>query len=374
MDSTGPLSTDGLVSMLTHEGVPVEHETFSRYVQNLDAEELRQMWRAMTVVRAWDLEATSLQRQGELGLWVQSLGQEGAQIGSGRALRDNDFVFPSYREHGVAHLQGVDLVEVLRIFRGLQHGAWTPAEHNFHLYTLVIGAHSLHATGYAMAKAREQKANPEQEPGAVVAYFGDGATSQGDVNESLIFASVYNAPIVFFCQNNQYAISESVTRQTKVPLADRGRGVGMPTIRVDGNDVIACRAVTEWALDHARSGKGPVFIEALTYRMGAHTTSDDPTRYRDKEEEQYWADRDPIARLDTYLSARGELSDEFREDVAQEAKALGERARSTVKSWKRPPLLDMFKDVYALPHAAVDAERVWFERFQESFDTEEAGR
>nr|WP_304524082.1 pyruvate dehydrogenase (acetyl-transferring) E1 component subunit alpha [Demequina globuliformis] len=358
--------------MLDHEGRALTDDVYSPYVANLDADELRAMWRDMTLVRAWDLEATSLQRQGELGLWVQSLGQEAAQIGSGRALRTSDFVFPSYREHGVAHVRGVDLVEILRIFRGLQHGAWTPQDHGFHMYTLVIGAHSLHATGYAMAMKRD--AAQEQEPGAVVAYFGDGATSQGDVNESLVFASVYNAPIVFFCQNNQYAISESVTRQTKVPLADRGKGVGMPTVRVDGNDVIACRAVTEWALEHARSGKGPVFIEALTYRVGAHTTSDDPTRYRAREEEQYWAERDPISRLEAYLESRGELGDEFRAQVAREAAELGERTRTTVKSWTRPELLEMFNDVYALPHAGLDAERAWFDRYQRSFDTQEAAQ
>ncbi|WP_062070418.1 pyruvate dehydrogenase (acetyl-transferring) E1 component subunit alpha [Demequina sediminicola] len=372
MSASGPLSTDGLVQVLTHTGEPVDHPTFSAYAAHLSAQELREMWRDMTIVRAFDLEATSLQRQGELGLWVQSWGQEGAQIGSGRALNGNDYVFPSYREHGVAHTRGVDLVEILRIFRGLQHGAWDPREHNFHLYTLVIGAHALHATGYAMGMSRDGmvgNGDPERD-GATVAYFGDGATSQGDISEALTFASVYNAPVVFFCQNNQYAISESVIRQTRVPIAERGKGAGMPSVRVDGNDVIACYAVTQWALDHARSGKGPVFVEALTYRMGAHTTSDDPSRYRDSAEEAFWAERDPIARLDAYLTARGELSDEYRGEVAAEAEELGKRTRETVKSWTRSDVMDMFNDVYALPHSGVEAERAWFERYQRSFDVE----
>ncbi|MDN4480426.1 thiamine pyrophosphate-dependent dehydrogenase E1 component subunit alpha [Demequina muriae] len=369
MDAVGPLSSEGLVQLLTHTGEPVENETFSPYAAHLSADDLRAFWRDMTVLRAFDLEATSLQRQGELGLWVQSLGQEGAQIGSGHALREPDFVFPSYREHGVALTRDVDLVDVLKIFRGLQHGAWNPKDHGFHLYTLVIGSHALHATGYAMALDRDglvASGDPDRD-GAAVCYFGDGATSQGDVSEALTFASVYNAPVVFFVQNNQFAISEPATRQSKVPLADRGKGFGIPTVRVDGNDVIACHAVTQWAVRHARSGGGPVFIEAFTYRMGAHTTSDDPSRYRSKAQESYWAERDPISRLEAYLTNRGELSAEFRAEVEAEAKALCERARTAVRSWEREPLLTMFDDVYALPHATVEAERAWFERYEASF-------
>ena len=374
MDAVGPLSSDGLVQLLTHTGQAVEDETFSPYAAHLSADDLRAFWRDMTVLREFDKEATSLQRQGELGLWVQSLGQEAAQIGSGHALRDPDFVFPSYREHGVALTRDVDLVDILKIFRGLQHGAWTPADHGFHLYTLVIGSHALHATGYAMAQSLDglvASGDPDAD-GATVCYFGDGATAQGDVSEALVFASVHDAPVVFFVQNNQFAISEPVTRQSRVPLADRGKGFGIPTVRVDGNDVIASHAVTRWALEHARSGRGPVLVEALTYRMGAHTTSDDPTRYRSKAQEAYWAERDPIARLEAHLVQRGELPDDFRAQVMGEARALCERARTAVRSWERAPLTTMFDDVYALPHATVDAERAWFERYEASFADAEA--
>ncbi|WP_084100019.1 pyruvate dehydrogenase (acetyl-transferring) E1 component subunit alpha [Demequina sp. NBRC 110051] len=376
MAAGGPLSTDDLVQLLTPAGERIGHQQFDAYASHLTPEELRAMWRDMTLVRAFDKEATSLQRQGELGLWVQSWGQEAAQIGSGHALNSQDFVFPSYREHGVAHTRGVDLVEVLRIFRGLQHGAWTPADHNFHLYTLVIGSHALHATGYAMGLTKDglvATGDPAKDA-AVVAYFGDGATSQGDVAEALTFASVYDAPVVFFVQNNQYAISESATRQSRVPIADRGKGVGIPSVRVDGNDVIASHAVTRWALEHARSGQGPVLIEAFTYRMGAHTTSDDPTRYRPKAEEQLWAERDPIARLEAHLEAAGELPDEFRAEVEAQAKALGERTRTTVRGWTKPDTLGMFDHVYAEPHASVEAERAWFDRYQRSFADQEATR
>lgn len=374
MEGLGPLSSDGLVQLLDHTGKRVDNAEYGRFAESLTPDDMRAMWRDMTLVRAFDMEATSLQRQGELGLWVESLGQEAAQIGSGRVLRGDDYVFPSYREHGVAFTQGVDLPQILTIFRGLRHGAWTPSEHNFHLYTLVIGAHTLHATGYAMALDRDGltgTGNPDKDS-AVITYFGDGATSQGDVNEALIFAAVNNAPVVFFCQNNQFAISEPTTRQSKVALANRGLGVGIPSVRVDGNDVLASYAVTQWAMQHARSGAGPVFVEAFTYRMGAHTTSDDPTKYRSKADEEYWAQRDPISRLETYLESIGELSKEFRDQVHAEGKALAERTRTEVRSWERAPLMDMFDHAYAQPHATVERERAWMERYERSFADVEA--
>jgi len=369
VDVHGPLSDEGVVRLLTHTGERVEHPVYSRYADELDDAALCLMWREMLIVRAFDREATSLQRQGELGLWVASLGQEAAQVGSGHALHPGDWVFPSYREHAVAYLRGVDLGDLLRIFRGLEHGAWVPDQHNFHLYTLVIGSHTLHATGYAMAMDRDglvASGDPSRDA-AVICYFGDGATSQGDTNEALIFASVNNAPIVFFCQNNQWAISEPATRQSRVPFAQRADGVGMPNVRVDGNDVIASYAVTREAMDRARSGGGPSFIEAFTYRMGAHTTSDDPTRYRSKADEEYWAERDPIARLETYLERKGVLSAEYREETTEVAKALAADVRVRTKAAEKPPTHEMFDHVFAEPHATVDADRAWFERFERSF-------
>lgn len=368
MDAHGPLSDQGLVQLLNRHGERLEDERFSPFAADLDLDTLRAMWHDMTITRAFDREATSLQRQGELGLWVPSLGQEAAQIGAGYALRDPDFVFPSYREHGIALTRGVDLPEILRIFRGLQHGAWDAEEHRFHLYTLVIGAHSLHATGYAMAMGLDGHVGTGTESdGAVLCCFGDGATSQGDVNEAFTFAAVNNAPIVFLVQNNQFAISEPTTRQSRVPLAQRGAGFGIPAVRYDGNDVIASYAVARWALEHARSGQGPVLIEAFTYRMGAHTTSDDPTKYRTQADEAYWAERDPIDRLEAHLRAHGALSDDALAQAADEAKALGRRTRETVKGWERPAAGTMFDHVYAEPHATVEAERAWFARYEASF-------
>jgi len=369
VEALGPLSDDGLVQLLDADGTRVADPDWEPYASHLTPDALRVAWRLMTLTRAFDAEATSLQRQGELGLWVSCLGQEAAQIGSGTAVREPDYVFPSYREHGVALTRNVDLPQMLKLFRGLEHGSWDPAAHSFHLYTLVIGAHSLHATGYAMAMDKDGlvgSGSPEKD-GAVICYFGDGATSQGDVNESLVFASVNNAPIVFFIQNNQFAISEPTTRQSRVPLAQRADGFGIPRVRVDGNDVIAVHAVTQWALRHARAGQGPVLIEAFTYRMAAHTTSDDATRYRTRADEEKWRQRDPIDRLEKHLEALGELPQEFRDAVTAEVKALGKRTRETVKGWERPPLLTMFDHVYAEPHLQVETERAWFDRYQQSF-------
>src|ERR1700689_696597 len=211
------------------------------------------MYRDMVLVRRIDNEAVALQRQGELGLWPPLLGQEAAQIGSGRALSPKDMAFPSYREHGVAWCRGLDPMRVFELFRGDTHGAWDPEEHKFSLYTVVIGDQTLHATGYAMGIQRDAV-----EDEAVIAYFGDGATSQGDVSEAYSFAAVFNAPVVFFCQNNQFAISVPPERQTRIPIYQRAAGFGFPGVQVDGNDVLACYAVTRQALRAAREGEGPM--------------------------------------------------------------------------------------------------------------------
>jgi 2-oxoisovalerate dehydrogenase E1 component alpha subunit len=366
-------SADGsdvdLVQLLTPTGERVDHPEYAPRIAHLDADALRGFYRDMVLVRRFDAEATSLQRQGELGLWAQCLGQEAAQVGSGRALAPHDFAFPSYREHGVAHTRGVDLADLLLQFRGVDHGGWDPNAHNFQLYTLVIGSHTLHATGYAMALQREGlvgTGDPARDS-AVITYFGDGATSQGDVNEALVFAAVNNAPVVLFCQNNQWAISEPTTRQTRVPIAARGDGFGIPNVRVDGNDVLASHAVTLEALERARSGGGPTLIEAYTYRMGAHTTSDDPTRYRSAAEEEHWRQRDPIDRLRAHLVSEGELPDDFQAELDVEAAALGERIRTTIRALGTPPTGRMFEHVYATPHAIVEAERAFFEGYEASF-------
>ncbi|TDU05153.1 pyruvate dehydrogenase E1 component alpha subunit [Streptomyces sp. 846.5] len=347
-----------LVQLLTPEGERVEHPDYSL---ETTPEELRSIYRDLVLVRRFDAEATSLQRQGELGLWASLLGQEAAQVGSGRAMRPTDYAFPTYREHGVAWCKGVDPLNLLGMFRGVNHGGWDPDEKNFHLYTIVIGSQTLHATGYAMGITKDGSDD------AVIAYFGDGASSQGDVSEAFTFASVYQAPVVFFCQNNQWAISEPTEKQTRVPLYRRASGFGFPGVRVDGNDVLACLAVTRWALDHARTGQGPVLIEAFTYRMGAHTTSDDPTRYRIAEELESWKLKDPIERLKAYLVREGWADGAFFDALDAESEQLARRVREGVRTMPDPDPSSIFDHVYAEGHALVDEEREGYLAYASSF-------
>ncbi|GHH71414.1 pyruvate dehydrogenase (acetyl-transferring) E1 component subunit alpha [Promicromonospora soli] len=330
----------------------------------LTPEDLRGMYRDMVLTRRFDEEATSLQRQGELALYAPSRGQEAAQVGSAYALRPQDFVFPSYREHGVLQVRGVDPVDRLRFFRGSDHGGWDPNEHNAGVYSVVIGAHTLHATGYAMGVQRDGTPHDKRDGTAVIAYFGDGATSQGDVNEAMVFAAVNNAPVVFFLQNNQWAISEPTIRQTKIPLYQRGAAFGLPSLRVDGNDVLAVYAATQEALERARMGEGPSFIEAYTYRMGAHTTSDDPTRYRTSEQEEEWRGRDPIDRLAAYLRAEGELDEAFEAQVKAAGDEIGAHLRTGVRALDGGAPVSTFDHVYATPHGVVSAERAWYEAYE----------
>ncbi len=348
-----------LVQLLSPEGERLEHPEYSI---DVSAEELRGLYRDLVLVRRWDVEATALQRQGELGIWASLLGQEAAQIGAGRAMTDADTAFPTYREHGVAWTRGVDPLHVISLFRGVDNGGWDPVATGFNLYTVVIGAQCLHATGYAMGLQRDGAES------ATLAFLGDGATSQGEVNEAMIWAASFSAPVVFFCQNNQYAISVPLERQSRVPLYQRAAGFGFPGVRVDGNDVLAVLAVTKAALAAARDGQGPTFIEAFTYRMGAHTTSDDPTRYRLASELEEWKLRDPIARVKAYISRTGVAGPEFFDAVEAEADELAKRIRSGTTEMPDPPGTAMFDRVYAeqTPHLA--AQQAQFEAYQASFE------
>lgn len=261
---------------------------------------------------------------------------------------------------------------MLALFRGVDQGSWDPYAHNFGIYTIVIGAQCLHATGYAMGVQRDGAVgtgDPNRDT-AVVAHFGDGATSQGDVNESFIFAASYDAPVVFFCQNNQWAISEPIERQTRIPLYQRALGFGFPGLRVDGNDVLATYAVMQKALDRAREGRGPSFVEAYTYRMGAHTTTDDPTRYRLSNDVERWKLRDPIERVRVYLRRQGLAGQDFFDAVQAEADELGVRLREGCKALPDPDPTSPFNNVFAEMTPELREQRDEFASYMRSFGDE----
>lgn len=358
-----------MVQLLDADGFLCEDEVFSPYVRGLSVEVLCGFYRDMVVARRFDQEATALQRQGQLAMWPPSLGQEAAQVGSARAALGQDFLVPSYREHVAAFVRGVDFVNILEVFRGVKHGGWDSFANNFHIYSLVLGAQTLHAVGYGMGLQRDGLVGTGDVgvDSAVMVYFGDGATSQGDVHESMVFAASSNVPVVFFCQNNQWAISVPTQVQSRVPLVRRAYGYGMPGVRVDGNDVLGVFAVTQHALLQARSGGGPFFVEAYTYRMGAHTTADDPTKYRSVEEEKLWSGRDPIVRLGAYLRRGGLVGEDFFVDLEVEVEGLVQDLRKRCVGLGDPPVVSMFDNVYAQKHSLVERERAWFVDYQASF-------
>jgi pyruvate dehydrogenase E1 component alpha subunit len=269
-------------------------------------------------------------------------------------------------------IRGVDPLGITSLMRGVTHGGWDPsdpANGNCHIYPLVLGSQTLHATGYAMGMnfdGRSGTGDPEKDA-AVMVYYGDGASSQGDVHEAMVFAASYKTPEVFFLQNNQWAISVPVSTQSPAPLYRRGEGYGMPSIQIDGNDVLASYAVTRRALDEARAGEGPRAIEAVTYRMGAHTTSDDPTKYRTSDEEQSWAKRDPIDRMRTVLEARGSTA-EFFADVDVRARAAADDIRERTTAQGGIPADSMFAHVYSEPHPLMQQQGAWLAEYEASFE------
>ncbi|WP_417555903.1 thiamine pyrophosphate-dependent dehydrogenase E1 component subunit alpha [Microbacterium sp.] len=369
-------STDTpLVRVLEADGTFAPSPASERYLPLIDAltdAELEQFYRDMVAIRAIDTQATNLQRQGQLALWPPSRGQEAAQVGSAHAARRQDTIFPSYREHAVTRIRGVDPVDIIKLMRGVSHGGWDPTDPkngNTRLYTLVLASQTLHAAGFGMGltfDGRTGTGDPERDE-AVVVYYGDGASSQGDVHEAMVFAASYGAPVLFFLQNNHWAISVPVETQSKVPLVGRGAGYGIPSVRVDGNDVLASYAVSRMLLDEARAGGGPRAIEAVTYRMGAHTTSDDPTKYRGSDEEQSWAQRDPIARMRAYLLSRG-ASEEFFTAADAEAAAAAEDLRARTVELPAPGPGVIFDHVYSEPHPLMAEQKAWLADYEASFE------
>jgi pyruvate dehydrogenase E1 component alpha subunit len=355
-------TTDEQVRLLADDGTLLEHDV---YRADLSDDQLRDLYVQLVVVRRIDTEGTNLQRQGQLGIWAPCLGQEAAQVGSASALRPGDFVFPSYREHGVVHVRGVDVVNVLQLFRGASLSGWNPHEKNLALYSIPIGTQTLHAVGYAIGAKWD---GAEQ---CTVVYFGDGATSEGDTNEAFNFAAVNAAPVVFFCQNNQWAISVPLSKQMASPIWRRSFGFGFPGVQVDGNDVLAVYAVTKAAADRARDGGGPTLVEAITYRLGAHTTTDDPTRYRTADELDMWMAREPIGRYRAFLEKAGLWSDELDRRAKAEADATAARIRSAVEEMPDPPLEDLVEHVYSDPPVTLLRQFEQLQRYESEFVAEE---
>ncbi len=322
--------------------LPDQTRPTSRLLEHkLTSDELLHLYQRMVEIRRFDELAMSLQRQGQLGVWASCLGQEAAQIGSAYALADQDWVFPSYRETAVGLMRGITPGDLLHQYRGTWLGGYDPYKHRFAMNSIPIATHALHATGLAMAAKRAG------DNLVSVAYIGDGATSEGDAHEAMNFAAVFAAPVVFFVQNNHWAISVPLSAQTASPtLADRAPALGFRGMMVDGNDVAAVHRVMSDALEHARGGHGPVLVEAITYRIESHTTADDHTRYRTAAEVEEWRERDPIARLEHHLDSLGMLTDDIRRSTREAADAKASAARIEILQLSAGDPTELFQHVY----------------------------
>jgi len=319
---------------------------------SLDRPRLLELFAWMVRIRRADAEALNLQRQGELGLWGQFLGQEAAQVGATLALNADDWIFPSYREFGMGMCRGIDPAAMLHLFRGLTHDGWDPTRHHFAPLSIPVASQILHAVGYALGCKLDQSSQ------VVLACFGDGATSEGDWHEGMNFAGVFRCPVIMLCQNNHWAISTPLEKQTAGPIAERAGGYGFPGVRVDGNDVLTVYAVVRAAAERARRGDGPTLIEAVTYRMGAHSSADDPTRYRTDAETAGWSLRDPITRYESWLRSQGHLDDAQAAAIREEADSLAQAMRKRLVSAAVPsPSSVVFDRVYADPPRNFLAER-----------------
>ncbi|AXJ11320.1 thiamine pyrophosphate-dependent enzyme [Arthrobacter sp. PM3] len=319
----------------------------------LTAEELRELYALMVAVRHLDTSAIAWQRQGIIPGYAPELGQEAAQVGSGYAVdTTRDFVFPTYREMGVARTMGVDMVAYMSTHKATWHGGlYNPAESRLAPIQAVVAGSVLHAVGWAHGQTLDKK------DGVALTYFGDGASSQGDVHEAMNFAAVMKAPVVFFVQNNGWAISVPTERQVAGgSVAARAAGYGIPALRVHGDDVAAVVDATRRAFAHARAGSGPVVIEAMTYRRGPHSTSDDPGRYRSLDEERDGAGQDPIDRLRQRLLADGLADEAFFAEALAAAKAEEERIRTGIEALGARPGTEMFDLVFQETTPALQAQ------------------
>lgn len=309
-----------------------------------DDAELLEAFGQLVAARRLNDQAYALVRQGRLAVYPSSHGQEACQVAAARVLTDGDWLFPTYRDTVAIAGRGVDPVEALTLLKGDWHCGYNPYAHNVAPQATPLATQLPHAVGVAHA------ARLRGEQTVVMALTGDGATSEGDFHEALNFAAVFKAPVVFFVQNNEYAISVPLARQSAAPsLAHKGIGYGVRSERVDGNDIAALLAVLGDAVKRARTGEGPQLIEAHTYRIQAHTNADDATRYRNEGEVAEWLERDPIVRLETYLAERGVLTDDKKAGFDEDAERLATHVRDGLNIDVVPNPEDLFAHVYSTP-------------------------
>lgn len=312
--------------------------------EGLTDKDLLEMYRWLVLLRIFDERAVALQRQGRIGTYALYWGEEATQAGALYACAETDWVFPSYRQNSIGILRGVPAATVLAWWRGYGgvHGFWNPREHRVAPICVPIATHLPHAVGLAWA------AKIKGDQTAAVTWFGDGATSEGDFHEAMNFAAVMKTATVFFCVNNQWAISTPISKQmATATIAEKGPAYGIPSIRVDGFDPIACWKATKEALERGRGGEGPSFVEAYCYRLKPHGTADDPKLYRDESEGEKWAHLEPVGRMSGYLKRLGVLSDEDEEKIRAEAKDSIAASVKEMEAIEQPGQEILFEHVYA---------------------------
>lgn len=309
-------------------------------------EEMKTLYVDMVEARVFDAKSIAMQRQGRLATYAPFRGQEAAQIGAAAALHDEDWVAGTYRDAALNWRAGYPWELLILGRTGDERGGQVPEEINVLPPSITVGGHMIHAVGLAWAEKLQHTAR------IALTSFGDGATSEGDFHEAMNFASVYATPTVFFCQNNGYAISYPTSEQTKSEsIAIKASAYGMPGVQVDGNDVVAVLVAVREAAARGRAGQGPTLIEALTYRMGPHTTADDPTRYRPGSEDDEWEEKDPLTRVRRLLEQQGEWSEDWQSELEDQAALNIERAVEWAEAMPQPTFEEMFNRMYAEPTA-----------------------